>query len=238
MTIRQRVFEHDGPGGPFEPVFVWDDAIAGPRPGVVVYPNIMGLKAFDIDRAEALARLGYAALAADVYGTGKRPTEREEASRLMAAAGKDRTILKGRILASLAALADQPETDAARTAAIGFCFGGKCVLDLARAGAPVTGVASFHGVYDAPPFPNADPIAAKILVLHGFDDPLATPEQTVALGHELTASKADWQIHAYGHTGHGFTAPGSPAPGIGYQPDADRRSWQALENFLAELWPG
>lgn len=236
MTIQTRPVEHDGPGGPFEGVYIWDDAVSGPRPGVMVFPNVMGLKAFDIERGKALAAQGYVAFAADVYGKGRRPADRESAFALMQEAGGDPKILQGRLLASLAAIRAQPETDAARVAAIGFCFGGKCVLDLARSGADVDGVASFHGVYDPPPFANADPIRARLIVFHGWDDPLCPPEATVALARELTAAGADWQIHAYGHTGHAFTSPEASGPGLAYQPDADRRSWQAFGNFLGELW--
>jgi dienelactone hydrolase len=123
--------------------------------------------------------------------------------------------------------------NAAKVAAIGFCFGGKCVLDLARAGADVQGVVSFHGVFDPPPFANVDKIAAKVLVLHGWEDPLAGPDDIVALGNELTASGADWQIHAYGHVVHGFTNPGRPEM---YDAAADARSWQAMQNFLSEIF--
>ncbi len=236
MAVAKRYVDYDGPGGPFEGCLVWDDAAGSARPGVLVFPNVMGPKAFDEEKAEALAGLGYAGFVADVYGKGKRPAEREEAFALMTEAGSDRKVLQGRILAALAAFAAQGEADADRLAAIGFCFGGKCVLDLARSGASVSGVASFHGVYDPPPFANAALIPAKVLVLHGFNDPLAPPDAMVALGRELTESGADWQLHAYGHTGHAFTAPGSFGPGMAYQPDADRRSWQALGNFLEELF--
>src|SRR3546814_343939 len=131
-----------------------------------------------------------------------------------------------------------PEVDAERTAAIGFCFGGKCVLDLARTGADLRGVVSFHGVYDAPPFPNVAPIKPKILVCHGWEDPIAPPEAMVGLAKELTESGADWQIHAYGHTGHAFTdeSLNMPQQGFAPQPDADRRSWQALQNFLGGIF--
>lgn len=236
MAVAKRYVDYDGPGGPFEGCLAWDDAAGAPRPGVLVFPNVMGPKPFDEEKAEALAARGFVGFVADVYGTGKRPAEREAAFALMAEADGDRKVLQGRILAARAALAAQAEADAARLAAIGFCFGGKCVLDLARSGAPVAGVASFHGVYDPPPFANAAKIAAKVLVLHGFDDPLAPPEAMVALGRELTDGGADWQLHAYGHAGHAFTGPGSFGPGLAYQADADRRSWQALGNFLDELF--
>lgn len=236
MTIRTRTVEYHGPGGPFEGVFVWDGALSGSRPGVIIFPNVMGLKAFDVEKATTLAELGYVAFVADIYGKGQRPVDREAAFALGNEAGRDRRILQGRLLAALATIRAQPETDAAHVAAIGFCLGGKCVLDLARSGADVDGVVSFHGVYDAPPFANADSIRAKVLVLHGWDDPLCPPDATVALAAELTESKADWQIHAYGHTGHAFTSPTASGPGLAYQPDADRRSWLAMRNFLAELW--
>lgn len=150
----------------------------------------------------------------------------------------DRALLKGRLAVSLDALKAMPEANAAKCAVFGYCFGGKCALDMARAGMDVKGVVSFHGVYDAPPFANVTPIAPKVLVCHGWDDPICPPDATVALGKELTESKADWQIHAYGHTGHAFTDEGMNMPerGIVYNADADRRSWQASLNFLEEIF--
>lgn len=236
MSIQTRTVGYDGPGGPFEGVFAWDDSVAGPVPGVLVAPNVFGLKAFDVDKAKALAGHGYAAFAIDVYGVGNRPDgDIDRALALMNEAATDRTVLRDRLLAALATLRMQPEADPARTAGIGFCFGGKCMLDLARAGADLDGVVSFHGVFDAPPFPN-QPITAKVLVLHGFDDPMATPEQAADLGRELTADGADFQIILYGNAAHGFTAHGSPLPGVGYEERADRRSWVAMHSFLDELW--
>ena len=124
------------------------------------------------------------------------------------------------------------------TFAIGFCFGGKCVLDLARSGADTRGVVSCHGLYDAPTDTGARPITAAILVLHGWDDPLAPPSRLVELGRELTHRGADWQLHAYGHTGHSFTNPKAQAPdqGLAYQPASDARAWQAMRGFFAELF--
>ncbi|HWW65348.1 MAG TPA: dienelactone hydrolase family protein [Sphingomonadaceae bacterium] len=237
MAIETRPVRYEGPGGPFEGVLAWDTAAEAPHPGVMVAPNVLGLKAFDVEKAKALAALGYVGFAIDVYGAQNRPeANREHARALMQEAEADRRVLQARMTAALDALRAQPEADATRIGAIGFCFGGKCVLDLARSGADVAGVVSLHGVFDAPPFANAAPISARILVLHGFDDPLAGPEASVALGRELTASGADWQIHLYGHAAHGFTAPGSAAPGIGYDEKADRRSWRALCDFFEELW--
>ena len=128
--------------------------------------------------------------------------------------------------------------DAARCGAIGFCLGGKCVLDLARAGADILAGVSFHGVYDAPPFPN-QPITAKLLVCHGWNDPLCPPDATVALANELNESGADWQLIAYGHTGHAFTANDVPLKddsSFGFQPSTNNRSWKAIQNLFEEVF--
>jgi dienelactone hydrolase len=131
-----------------------------------------------------------------------------------------------------------PWTDSGKIAAIGFCFGGLCVLDLARTGIDIQGVVSFHGLLGAPGNTAGNIIKAKVLVLHGNDDPLAPVEQVLAIEKELTAAKADWQLHSYGNTLHAFTNPLANDPSFGtvYQPDADRRSWQAMRNFLAEVF--
>lgn len=238
MAIRRRTHVHDGPGGPFEGVVAWDDAAAGPRPGVMIVPNVLGQKEFDNAKAEALAALGYVGFACDTYGQGKRTTrDSARPSEYMDALNADRGLLRDRLHAGVAALHALPEVDEGRTAAIGFCFGGKSVIDLARSGGAVLGVVSFHGIYDRPDYPNAAPIAAKLLICHGWDDPLAPPGSVVALGAELTEGGADWQLHAYGHAGHGFTDPAAPPrPGFGYNVDADRRSWAAMAAFLAELF--
>jgi dienelactone hydrolase len=239
MAVQRETRLYDGPGGPFEGVAAYDASLGVPRPGVLVFPNVLGQKEADNVKAEALAGLGYTALVADLYGQGKRTTRQSDRpTQYMDALNADRDLLRERLLASLAALRSLAQVDSARTAAIGFCFGGKCALDLARSGADVAGVVSFHGIYDPPPWEVASPIRAKVLVCHGWDDPLAPPAATVALAQELTEAGADWQLHAYGHTGHGFTdrTADNVARNIGYQPDADRRSWQATRDFLAELF--
>lgn len=240
MAVVRQTLVYDGPGGPFEGVAAWDDAVAGARPAVLVLPNVLGQKEEDNQKAEALAGLGYVALAADVFGQGKRTTLGEpEMGRYMAELNADRVLLRARLEASLATLAGLAQADPARIAAIGFCFGGKCVLDMARAGLPILGGVSFHGVYDRPDYANVAPITARLLVCHGWDDPIAPPEATVALAQELTEAGADWQLHAYGHVGHAFTdisRKDGPNPKMAYEPKADRRSWQAMTNFLAELF--
>ena len=240
MAIVRQTLEYDGPGGPFEGVIAWEDEVETPRPGVLIVPNVLGQKEADNQVAERIAALGYVGFACDVFGKGRRKTrESDNQSEFMDEMNADRTTLRDRLGASLDTLKDFAAVDSTRTAAIGYCFGGKCVLDMARAGLPILGGVSFHGVYDRPDYANVDPIAAKLLVCHGWDDPLGPPDVMVALGNELTASGADWQIHAYGHAGHAFTDKAlegrSPRPGIGYEDRADRRSWEAMRAFLAEL---
>ena len=239
MTVQRRTIVYDGPGGPFEGVFAWDDADSAPRPGILVIPNVLGQKEADNRKAEDLAALGYAALACDVFGQGRRAQPGPDMARYMNELNTDRALLRDRLAASLATLKGQGEVDAGKTAAVGFCFGGKCVLDMARAGLDTLGGVSFHGVYDRPDYASVDPIAMKLLVCHGWDDPLGPPEVTVALAQELTAARADWQLHAYGHAGHAFTDESrrdSTMPGVAYEPRADRRSWQAMRDFLKELF--
>lgn len=237
MAITRTTIIHEGPGGVFEAMAVADDAASGALPGVLLMPNVRGTKEADFAMAEKVAALGYVVLVGDVYGQGKRTQRGDpDMAQYMNALNADRALLKARLLRSLEVLRELPGVDATRVAAIGYCFGGKCVLDLARCGADIRGGVSFHGVYDSPPFPNAA-ITAKLLICHGWDDPLAPPEAMVGLGQELTQAGCDWQIHAYGRTGHAFTDPDAKMPerGMAYQPDADRRSFKAMADFLDEV---
>jgi dienelactone hydrolase len=233
MAIASTTIRYDHGGVGFEAYAAWDDASAAARPIVLVAGTFMGRTGFEEEKARRLAAMGYVGVAIDLYGIDNRPQDFDEARAAMAVLNDDRALLKDRLLASLEmARGIGAPGDVARVAAIGFCFGGKCVLDLARSGADVAGVASFHGLYDAPPFANGG-ITAKVLVLHGWEDPLDPPETVLALAKELTDATVDWQIVSYGHTVHGFT---NPARETMYSPAADRRSWQALTNFLGELF--
>ncbi|WOK37673.1 dienelactone hydrolase family protein [Sphingomonas sp. C3-2] len=238
MAVTRRTIVYEGPEGIFEGVVAWDDALSGPRPGVMVIPNVLGQKEFDNERAERLAALGYVGFAVDLFGQGKRTTrESPDISEHMNALLARHDLLRERLLAAHDTLKALPEVEPAQTAAIGFCFGGRCCLDLARAGADVRGVVSLHGIYKRPPWPNAA-ISAKVLALHGWNDPLAPPDDVLALAAEMEGAGVDWQLHAYGHTGHSFTDSSVHMHdrGMFHQPDADRRSWQSVENFLAELF--
>ena len=235
MSIATKPVRYAHGGVSFEAYAAWDDSSAAPRPIVLIASTVMGRSRFEEGKARSLAELGYVGVAIDVYGVDKWTTDIDRARGWMDALNADRALLRDRLLAALAAARGiGAPADPARVAAIGFCFGGKCVLDLARAGADVAGVVSFHGLYDPPPLPPAG-IQAKILVLHGWDDPLGPPETVLALSKELTEAGADWQIHSYGHTVHAFT---NPAREGMYSPAADRRSWQAMGNFLEEIFGG
>lgn len=237
MTIQRQTIIHQGPGGPFESMAVYDPD-AGMQPGLLLFPNFFGTKEWDFAKAEELAAMGFKVLVVDYYGQGKRGTDMESSSALMQEFAGDRAAMRDRLLDALAQLKKLPGVDGARCGAIGFCLGGKCVLDLARGGGDFRAGVVFHGVYDTPPFPNAS-IKAKLLICHGWNDAFCPPDAVVGLGNELTASGVDWQLIAYGHTGHAFTANDMPldeGKTFGFQPDTNRRSWQAMKDFFAEVF--
>ncbi|MBC7986343.1 MAG: dienelactone hydrolase family protein [Sphingomonadaceae bacterium] len=234
--IRTEPLRYDGPGGPFAGTISWDDSSVGPRPGVLVVHTVAGRTDAETRHAEALAALGYAALAVDLYGEAHIGAPLEEARALMNALNSDRPLLAARMRAGHEALKRHLAVDPSRTAAIGFCFGGKAVLDLARSGTDVKAVASFHGIFDPPPDADDSPISAAVLMLHGWEDPLAPPEAVEALAAELTRRGADWQILAFGHAGHSFTNPAADRrpEGFFHEPRAAARAWAAMERFLEE----
>ena len=209
------------------------------RPTVLIIPTVMGVQPLEIGMAEKLVALGYHAVVADLFGKRFRPViDRGEAFAAMGELREDRTALRNQLLAVLAEVETREHVAKGKVAVIGFCFGGQCALDVARSGADVAGVASFHGLFDPPGLP-AQPIKAKVVAFHGWEDPMVPPEAVEALGKELTECGADWQIHAYGHVGHGFTNPKAHEigiKGVEYNEAAARRSWANLELFLAEIF--
>lgn len=221
-----------------EAFYAVDDQVSGRRPAVLISHAWGGRDGFVMDKARKIAGLGYVGFALDMYGTGVLGSSREENAKLMQPFMADRAKLQQRIAAAFMAVKQLPCVDGSNIAAMGFCFGGLCVLDLARIGADLKGVVSFHGLLGAPSNTQGTKIKAKILALHGHDDPMAPPEQVVAFQNELTHAGADWQFVSYGHTMHAFTNPVANDPDFGtvYQADADRRSWLAMQNFLAEIF--
>jgi dienelactone hydrolase len=235
MTAQARPVAHEFEGLDFESLLV-APAEAARRAGVLILPTIMGRSELELGFARQLAALGYAAMVVDLYGRENIGRPREECRVLMNALRDDRPGLQARLLAALDVIRGLPEVDAARVAAIGYCFGGLCALDLARTGADLKGVASFHGLFTPPGHLAGVTIRAKVIAFHGWDDPMAPPADVEALGRELTAAGADWQIHAYGGTMHGFTNPAAsdPAHGLQYDPKVAARAWRSLEAFLEE----
>ncbi len=240
MTLRHRVIDYGDEDRVFEGRLAWDGDVAGPRPGVLIAHAWGGRSDFEDRKADDLAALGYAAFALDLYGKGVRGSNPEENSALMQPFLDDRAMLQRRLLDALATMQRQAEVDAGRSAAIGFCFGGLCVLDIARTGADLAGVVSFHGLFAPPGNTAGNRVGARILALHGWDDPMVPPDSVAGLAAELTDLGADWQLHAYGNTMHAFSNPAANAPDRGtlYDATADRRSWQAMRNFLDEVFGG
>lgn len=215
-----------------------DDKHAGKRPAVLVCHDWSGRNEFACQKAQQLAELGYVGFALDMYGDAKVFKTKEEKSAQIQPFIQDRTKLLKRILAAFNTVKMLKNVDADKIAAIGFCFGGLCVLDLARSGANLKGVVSFHGLLNPPQPAFNQPIKAKVLALHGYDDPMVTPDQIINFGHEMTHAKVDWQFHIYGNTMHAFTNPEANDPSFGtvYNKDADSRSWIEMKNFLNEIF--
>lgn len=212
----------------------------GAVPGVVVLPAWMGLDEHARRSADELAKLGYIALAADIYGSGTRAKDAAEAGRMAGGFRNDRALYRRRIAAALGALRAQPLCRPDSVAVIGYCFGGTGALEAARAGLPVRLAVSFHGGLAAGGEPTVTPIGARVLVLHGADDPLVPPPEVAAFMDEMRQAKADWQFVAYGGARHSFTDPAAGddrSKPVAYDAAADRRSWSALRDALAETFP-
>ncbi|MEM1086237.1 MAG: dienelactone hydrolase family protein [Pseudomonadota bacterium] len=208
---------------------------AGTPKGVVLVAHAWGGQSdFERGKADWLAGLGYAGFAVDVYGKGQRGETTEECQALMTPLAENRPELQSRLSHALNVAKAAAGVD--KAAAIGFCFGGMSVLDMARTNMAVKGVVSFHGLFGAPGN-TADKITPKVLALHGWDDPMATPDDVMALSKELSAAGADWTLTAYGATMHAFTNPEANNPDFGtvYSPTAERRSLAAAEDFLNEV---
>jgi dienelactone hydrolase len=217
---------------------VYDDAKTGIRPGVLVVHEWMGLNDYAKMRTEQLAKEGYVAFAADMYGKGIVAKDHQQAGELSGAFRGDRAAMRRRAMAGLATLRRQPQADVKRLAAIGYCFGGMTVLELARAGADVKAVVSFHGGLNSPA-PAPKNIKPKILVLHGALDPHVPIDEVTGFENEMQKSNADWQLIKYGGAAHGFTNPanqGDVSKGVAYNASADARSWKAMQDLFAEVF--
>lgn len=217
----------------------YDDGFTGKRPGVLVVHEWTGIGPYVKMRCDQLAKLGYIAFAADIYGKGVRPATHEEAGKVSGMYVKDRGLMRARVKAGLAQLLKNDMVDPARVAAIGYCFGGAAVLELARSGADIAGVVTFHGMLANPDPSNARNIKAKVLVQQGADDPFIDQKQVDAFIDEMRKTKSYWRVIIYGGAVHSFTvqeAGNDPSKGMAYNERADRRSWQAMMDFFGEIF--
>ncbi len=211
----------------------WEDGFKDSRPGILVVHEWKGHGPYARRRAEQLAKLGYTAFAVDMYGKGVFAKDHEEAGKLAGVFFKDRSLMRQRALAGLEELRKLPFVDKSKLGAIGYCFGGTTVLELARAGTDLKGVASFHGNLTTP-MPAAERPKASILVLHGAEDASVNPGVPGFL-EEMRAVNADWVLTQYGGAVHSFTVPeagSDPSKGAAYNKEADERSWDAMQSFF------
>lgn len=216
---------------PLEGWLVYDDAQHGKRPGVVVFPAYYGPSNDEKEDAERLAKMGYVAFVADVYGKGVRPNNPKDAGAEMGKYMRDRALLRQRAVAAYHELHSNPMVDTSRIAAIGYCFGGAGALDLARSGAPLKIAITFHGVLTSPTPQDDSNIKGRVLALHGADDPIVGPQAQEQFKKEMTDAHVDWQLVLYGGAVHAFTEKSSgndPSKGAAYNANADKLSWEAM----------
>jgi dienelactone hydrolase len=238
MAIETRAVEYAHDGRTFEGLLAFDGAKSGKRPAILVSHAWAGRGPVEEGYARRLAEIGYVGFALDLYGKGVFGRTTEECQKLMAPLAQNRPHLQARLLNAVDIVRKLPEVDASKIVVMGFCFGGLCALDVARTGADIKGVASFHGLFTPPGNTKGKKIKAKVIAFHGFDDPMVKPDDVKALGKELTDAGADWQIHAYGGVMHAFTNPDANDPSFGtvYNKRAADRSWESMKLFLAECF--
>ncbi len=234
---KDRAIPHNFEGEELESVFVGRRDGAA-RPTVILIPTVMGVSDLEKGFGRQLVELGYNSLVADLFGKEFHGAPRDTMFGEMNRLKSDRAALLRRLqhVLELARGLDQVQSD--HMVVAGYCFGGMCALDLARSGADILAAVSFHGLFDPPELP-AKKIKAKVVAYHGWDDPMVPPEKVVALGQELTEGGSDWQIHAYGHVGHGFTNPRASdlqIDGVAYNALAAERSWTSFINLLEEVF--
>lgn len=238
-AIHTEPVDYQQGGTTLEGFLAYDDSTSVKRPGVLIVHQWQGITDYEKMRARMLAELGYVAFCADIYGKDSRPQSLKEAGALAGKFKADRTLLRARVNAGLDQLKSGQFVDADRVAAIGYCFGGTTVIELARSGAKINGVVSFHGGLDSPTPADGKNIRCKMLILAGADDPFQKSEDLEAFEQEMRDAKVDWQITFYGGAVHAFTERDVDAqnrPGLKYNERADKRSWQAMKNFFAEIF--
>jgi dienelactone hydrolase len=239
-AVQTKAIEYDDHGTKLTGHLYWDDAVTGKRPGVLVIHEWWGLNDYAKKRARMLAELGYVAFAADMYGDGKVTDQREQASQWMQQVTADVDLWRERAGLGLAQLKASALVDGGKVAAVGYCFGGGTVLQMAYGGADVAGVVSFHGSLPAAPEDSKGRIKTKMLALHGQADGMVPPEVVKNFEAKLAAAEANWELVSYGGVRHGFTNPDAGRygiPNLKYDAQADARSWERMKGFFAEIFP-
>ena len=231
--IRGEVVEYKQGDTIMEGYIAYDNSIKGKRPGVLVIHDWTGISPYVRARAHQLASLGYVAFAPDIYGKGIRPANQQEAAQISSTFKNDRLLLRLRVNAGLDILKSYPLVDPDRLGAIGYCFGGMTALELARSGAALSGVVSFHGNLDTPRPEDDKNIHAKVLILQGSSDPVVPQAQLAAFQDEMSKAGVDWQLNIYSGTGHNFT---NPDDSQSYNREADKRSFEAMKLFFHEIF--
>jgi dienelactone hydrolase len=220
-----------------EGYLAFDDTKTNKRPGILVVHEWLGLGDHAKQRAEMLAELGYVAFAADMYGKGVRASSPADGPKLSTPFKDDRKLMRARATAGLDVLRKHPMVDTSKLGAIGFCFGGTTVLELARGGTDLRGVVGFHAGLSTPMPAQAGQVKAKVLVCHGADDPFVPPPEVLGFVEEMRKAGADWELNAYGNAVHSFTNHAANDKGkAAYNADADRRSWLAMKDFFTEAF--
>ena len=237
--ITTRSIEYMSGGTTMEGYLSFDDSITQETPTVLIFHEWWGINPYVERRAKEIAELGYVAFCVDIYGKGIRPATPAEAGQQATIYRKDPMLMRARAKAGLDAILNYPFVDKDRIAAIGYCFGGGAALELARSGADLVGVASFHGNLDTQYPAGKGDIKGKVLILHGADDPVTPPAKLASFEAEMKAAGVDWQVNIYCDAVHAFTNPDSgndPSKGAAYNKNADLRSWKALKIFLNEIF--
>jgi dienelactone hydrolase len=237
--VKTKLITYEYGGVTFKGHLAWDEAATGKRPGVLVLHEWWGLNDYARKRAEQLAGLGYVAFAGDMYGEGKFTEHPSEAGKFATAVRSNLPAWQGRAKAALKVLADQPQVDPSRLAAIGYCFGGSTALQLAYTGADLKAVVTFHAALPVPDTAQAKAIRAKVLVNHGAADKFIPEETAVKFRAALEEAKVDYTMVYLGGAVHSFSVPGidqKNVPGLAYNAQADHRSWQYMMELFGEAF--
>lgn len=239
VKLKTQTIEYKDGDTVLEGYLAYDENKVGKRPGVLVVHEWTGINNYAKNRTEELAKMGYVAFAADIYGKGIRPANPQEAGVQATKYRSDRALMRSRVNSGFNALKNNELTDQNKTAAIGYCFGGTTVLELARSGAVANGFVSFHGGLDSPTPEDGKNIKGKVLVLHGADDPSISPENMTAFQNEMKTNNVNWEMVYYGGAVHAFSNPetgNNKASGNAYDENAAKKSWEDMKVFFADIF--